>query len=957
VIKDESTGSPEAALADLQEWKRRLDAEVEQQQDANALLSARVDALAGRIATPLTADLIIVPEAIPQAIGERVSRRRMLAITGAGLVGGSVVAGVVDNVSAGAAALPVGRTSTRLTAATTNSTSVTASTITVALPTGVSTTDTTNILSALSQATPGTSVVLQCLTTQFPYVIDQELPIPAGVRLTAMGANNEDTAAGPPPPTGSAPGGLIATLQQKPGSSLLCSVASAAYLAGLYGPNHPGKYSTYNALYNNGTPATTGDSAIEVDHIAFDGQNGGAVVGNSQGHAIVLYSSGSHLHDCYIFNTPQAGVVVTDANYAGTPGLPCDENRIVDNKFFNQGQQAIWVMNTAGSGGCHNGFILNNTMLSNSKLLAAGTTGPNTYPSGPQKGMPYEAVRMENAAGWWVVNNHPYQVPGVGWYVSNIWGLHFIDNSTDDFGAYPVNGGTYVGYDFYLSVPSEDTPPTLLPAFINGNMVAGYEGFNSNTHSDTGPGNHASNTTNTLHYFRITMQAASQQTPKPASYVEHADNSAHQDSQPASSLGGAVKAGSSIVTFKVNVTDQLQSGMSVTDSSGFIPAGTFIGTVPVSPGNTVTLVNAAGAPVNATGTAADDTVSFPGPTSVGWSYVNTVPDSTLVVYRTNELVSPTINMNPETSGAGSVSIIDPANYAGGVRVTGTPAPGQTIVATSPVAASWGAFPAGAPSGPAGGVLGGTYPNPTLSPSLSTTLTTSGTYTVPATATQLRITCVGAGGGGGGGAVGAGIDQTGGGGGAAGTTSVQVVPVDGVSQLTVGISKGGAGGVGGTGGSNGGGNGSAGWDSTVIGTGISVRGSGGAGGQGATPSSTGPALGAPYGAPNGSFIAITTAGGGGSSGSPGGNPIATSPGGGGGGGTANGINGGTGGGTGSALKGGGAGTSGGASGSSGGSGVSATAAGGGGGGGGGATAGSGGAGGAGGAGFVVIEVVG
>jgi hypothetical protein len=688
------------SLHELLERNRRLESESAENLRVAGALRTRIEMLASRWTTDVTEPSPARQPAEvqhgnqPEASGRpsALSRRRLLALTGTGIVTGAVTSSLLGGSAAGATALPVADPgasgplpAATLPAATTNAT------IVVPTPTGNSTTDTTNLLQALSQATPGTSVVLQCLAA-FPYLVDQELPIPPGVRLTAQGANSEG---GSFPPH--QPGGYMATLQQAPGSSLICTVASASYLAGLYGPGNPGKYPAFVGLYGNGTPSTAADGAIEIDHIAFDGMNGGQSSGNTLGHGIILFSSGSRVHDLYLFDTPQAGVVVTDVNHSGTPGTGSfSDNRIVDNKFFNNGRQAVLVVSTPGTSGCVDGYLTNNVIVAPSKTWPTVSGGPLNL--NPSTGAPYEAVRMDCAAGWWVANNHPYQVPGSAWYLACIWGLHFVDNSTDDFGAIPINGLTYVGYDFYLSPPVQVPVPPLHPVFINGNQLSAYEGFNTNNHN-AGIGNRSANATNAFLYFRVTMQAASQQNPMPASYVEHSDNSAHQDSPPAQPVtGGVVVVGSSSVSFPINVAALLQPGMSVADGTNpsFIPANTFIGAVN---GTSISLVNSTGRPVSAVGSSSvgGDTLTFPAPSSVGWTYVNPLAGSTLVVSRTNEIISPSVSPLPAISGAGSVSLIDPANFAGGIRVTGLPTVGQTIVATSPTTAVWAAPPAPPPS--------------------------------------------------------------------------------------------------------------------------------------------------------------------------------------------------------------------------------------------------------------------
>lgn len=785
--------------------------------------------------------------------------------------------------------------------AVTTSTTTSSNQLVVPKPTGVASTDTANALTALN-VPAGTTVIFQSSASAV-YTINKELPVPPGVRVTGRGA------AGEQPKTG-----LMPTLRQAPGTSLKCIMASAGYLAGLYN----------TAQYNNGVQQHTADSAIEVDHLVFDGNNGGSAGGgNTLGHGLVLYSIGSFVHDCYFVNTAQASLVVSDANYAGAACVDQQvENRIYDNKTMNSGWQGILVTKTSGAPGCTDGLMFSNVIESPS--LQTDLNSPNLNPS---TGLPYEAIRMENAAGWWVENNHAYACTGNGMYFSTPWGMHLVYNSTDSFGATPVPGKTYVGYEIDISGAATQSRPIL----VTGNQLSAYEGYN--TASPVAPG-----VSNTYEYFRIVMSEASWNN---TAWLVQSDNACHEDSQPPAPISGATVTGGSttVLVPHGSTIKAVQAGMSIADSRGFIPAGTTIVSVVQGSGTSPDSITMS---ASATGTSTADTVSFPAPSSIGWTYINNLSGSTLLVNRTNEIVSSQIDPTPAISGVGTVTLVDPADYAGGIPVSGTPSPNQVLTATSSSTAAWATLASGS-SGPR-----------------VTVITSSGSYSIPSGATQLRVTCVGGGGGGGGGgSATSAIAQAGGSGGAAGATSTQVVSVGSNSSLAVTVGSGGAGGSGGAaGGNNAGQNGASGADTTVSGSGILVRGGGGPGGKGAAGASTSNVNGAAYGGQSGDFVAGATAGCGGESSLAGGAPTESSGGGGGGGGQSNVSSGGGGGGAGDGATGGSAGAKASASTSSGAGGGSATSAGaGGGGGGGGTSGGAGGPGGSGASGFAIVEILG
>src|ERR1019366_613946 len=152
------------------------------------------------------------------------SRRRMLGLTGAGLVAGAAT--VVGGRAAAATPITPAQGGRWPPAATLVATSsvTTQKTIIVPPPTGIPATDMVNILQALASAPAGTSVTFQTSPTAV-YAIDQELPIPRGIRITGSNVTGE-VGGGTTPET--------PTLQQVSGASLNCIAASASYLSGIY---------------------------------------------------------------------------------------------------------------------------------------------------------------------------------------------------------------------------------------------------------------------------------------------------------------------------------------------------------------------------------------------------------------------------------------------------------------------------------------------------------------------------------------------------------------------------------------------------------------------------------------------------------------------------------------------------------------------------------------------------
>jgi hypothetical protein len=916
-----------------------LRAQLAQQRSAGQRIRAEIDQLMRRMQAERT--LLV------SSSSGTVGRRRLLQLAGAGVAGGAAFAagrtptagasGLLArirrrNPSPFAAAGP-GASAPVLTAAK----SATSPTIVVAPPTGKATSDMPAILSALKKAAPGMTVVFQGGGT--PYAIDQELPVPRGIRITGRG-----------PASQSASAFTIPTLQQVAGVNLVCIAASANYLYGLYGPTHPGKYPTYNKLYNEGVPTEAVISAIEVDHLAFDGQNGGSGAGNTTGHGMVMFTYGANIHDCFFVDTPQTGIYLADCNYLNQSAVNENhENRIEDNVVINPGWWGIRVDNdVGGAGGATDGHILRNVIRSPSKQRSS--SGPNINKT---NGRAFEGVFMANAAGWWIVDNHLIACPGDGVYTNTTGGLHLDFNTVDGFGCHPQAHEAYTGFNITTAGQTK-----LHPGRIIGNLVAAYEGANPYTPSTVAV------PTTTYQYFKMAMQSTPGRQPQSSydAYPTHADNVAHQASAVSAPITGATIPTRAYVAVPTGKAAAVKPGVGITDSAGLIKGGTTVTSVTPGTGTSPDLIYLSSKATARTSKGETDTVSFLGPKSIAWTYSNGLPAANMWVHRTNEMATGTIDATPviqiktkKGKVAPTVTLIDPVDYIGTeyVKQTAAPVAGDLIVAGS-TAAVWKAVKAKTAVNTASGVLSGTFPAPDFSAQRVTQLTASGSYTVQSWASRVRITCVGGGGGGGGGTGGK-TGQVGGGGGAAGATASRVVGSVAGETLVVTIGTGGGGGAGATSGS-----GSTGGDggSTVVqrGTTVLVLAGGGAGGPGAVTGRT-PVPGGAYGGVQGATTSVGGAGSGGPSGLTGGSPFEFSPGGGGGGGSASGTQGGTGGGAGTATAGGSAGAGGGSGSAAGGAGGSGQTTGAPGGGGGAGAGTSGGAGGSGAGGVVIIEVLG
>jgi hypothetical protein len=444
-----------------------------------------------------------------------------------------------------------------------------------------------------------------------------------------------------------------------------------------------------------------GDDGIEISNLFIDGSNGGSVgpFVSTNGHGIALSTAHSHVHHNFILNVSGTGILITDADSAGKPidinDGSSQENYIWDNMVENPGQHCFWVTRTAGSFGMTDGVCARNifTTPSFGSYYRAGTGNPQINPA---YDVPYEAVRLDNGAGWWVTDNHTYYCPGGAYFFGTVFGTHFRDNTSDMWATFPyavisgvltptvIIGVALHGVKCDIN-PKGTAANYMHPSSVTGNLINVFEGYNSAGTYALGYGTATSGCR--LHYYDIAADTLA----VPAGATGECGmvflgNMANQNS-----VGGATVAsctttsGSATVTAAKGAFANVQAGMSIGGTG--IPAGTHVGTV--TPGDSLTLVNTAlTTPVDATASGTV-TLNFPGPYSLAESWSADTAGVTMNVQHLGNQVFGSIISSPVVTTSDGATINMLAEL-GGVLVSGTPASGEVPVASGPNAATWGA---------------------------------------------------------------------------------------------------------------------------------------------------------------------------------------------------------------------------------------------------------------------------
>ena len=540
------------------------------------------------------------------------------------------------------------------------------------LPSGDTTgaTDTPALNTALAALASGEALVL----TVPGYWINAPLSVPSGCGLIATGMPGTAT---------------TADISAASGFSGSAMVASAGYLSN----------------------SRSGDDGVEIANLFIDGQNGGSggPFVSTNGHGIVLSAAHSRIHHCYVKNVSGSAIIWADFNSAGQSvnSGTTQENYCYDNKVSNPGQWCIWVSNTAGSVGMTDSVISRNIITDPSygSYYRNGHGNPQINPS---NNLPYEAIRLDNGAGWWVTENHAYWCPGGAYFFGSLYSTHVLNNTCDSWGTFPwslvsavftaavINGMSLHKVKCDINA-APNTTGRAIPSVVAGNVLNTLEGLNGNGIYAAASGGSSNGCRFTFYDITADTLAVPAGATGQAALV-FTGNFAHQNSVGGQSvLSCTTTNGSPAVTAAGGAFAGVQKGMSVTGTG--IPASTYVGSVVTGGSDSLTLVQADQSTAQNATANGTVTLTFPAPYSLAEKWTASTASVILNATHSSATATGSIVAAP-TVNTSNGAVINLLGAFGGVTVSGVPASGQLPFATGAAAASWraiatGDLPAGA----------------------------------------------------------------------------------------------------------------------------------------------------------------------------------------------------------------------------------------------------------------------
>jgi hypothetical protein len=194
----------------------------------------------------------------------------------------------------------------------------------------------------------------------------------------------------------------------------------------------PGGAVICDAAWQTSSAGPSAGEPVYIEGLTINGNQ--ASDSATVGHGLVVMTYGSKLIRNNIENTPQSGIVLADQSASGNAlSGTAQENRLVENTVFDTGSYGIWIQDH-GTGALTDGYMTDNIV---------DTPGS-------------QAIRNEQAAGWFYRGNHAYNCPVDCYYFENVYGTQIIGNEADQFGKQGTASTTYTAYNF-SSILGTDT--------------------------------------------------------------------------------------------------------------------------------------------------------------------------------------------------------------------------------------------------------------------------------------------------------------------------------------------------------------------------------------------------------------------------------------------------------------------------------------------------------------------